>query len=69
VNSELLARIEGLPEESRQVLLALLDLLVEKADAAPPRKRVFAFDWEGGLAGGFAGATSVEFQHRASEWR
>jgi hypothetical protein len=72
MNSELvLARIEALPEESRQLLLALVDLLAEKADAAPrpKQKHVFKFDWEGGLAGAFAGATSVELQHRANEWR
>ena len=72
MNSEILAaRIAALPEESRQVLLALVDLLAEKADAAPqPEPRhVFKFDWEGGLAGAFPGATSVELQHRVNEWR
>ena len=72
MKSELvLARIEALPEESRQLLLALVDLLAEKADAAPrPKpKHVFKFDWEGGLAGAFASTTSVELQHRANEWR
>ncbi len=72
MNSELvLARIEALPEESRQLLLALVDLLAEKADAAPcpEQKHMFKFDWEGGLAGAFAGATSVDLQHRANEWR
>jgi hypothetical protein len=64
-------RIEALPEESRQLLLALVDLLAEKADAAPrsERKHVFKFDWEGSLADAFAGTTSVELQHRANEWR
>ncbi|MGO9203111.1 MAG: DUF2281 domain-containing protein [Limisphaerales bacterium] len=72
MNSELvLARIEALPEESRQLLLALVDLLAEKADAAPrpDQKHVFKFDWEAGLADAFAGTTSVELQHRANEWR
>jgi hypothetical protein len=66
-----LARIEALPEESRQLLLALVDLLAAKADAAsrPGQKHVFRFDWEGGLADAFAGATSVELQHRANGWR
>ena len=72
MNSELLlSRIEALPEESRQLLLALVDLLAEKADTAPrsERKHVFKFDWEGRLADAFAGTTSVELQHRANEWR
>jgi hypothetical protein len=72
MNSELvLARIEALPEESRQLLLALLDLLTQRADAAPwpGQKHVFMFDWEGGLAEAFADTTSVELQHRANEWR
>ena len=66
-----LARIEALPDESRQLLLALVDLLAEKADAAPrpQQKHVFKFDWEGSLADAFAGTTSVELQHRANEWR
>lgn len=72
MNSELiLAQIEALPEESRQLLLAFLDLLAEKADASlqPGQKHVFKFDWENGLSEAFAGATSVELQHKASEWR
>jgi hypothetical protein len=72
MNSDLLlARIEALPEESRQLLLALVDLLAQKAGAtpSPERTHVFKFDWEGGLADAFAGTTSVELQHRANEWR
>jgi hypothetical protein len=72
MNSELvLARIEALPEESRHLLLTLVDLLTEKAGASPGQgqKHVFQFDWEGGLSVAFAGATSVELQHRANEWR
>lgn len=72
MNSELvLARIEALPEESRQLLLALVDLLAERADAAPrpEQKHVFKFDWEGALADAFDGTTFVELQHRANEWR
>lgn len=72
MNSELvLARIEALPEESRQLLLTLVDLLADKADAAPrpEQKHMFKFDWEGGLADAFVGTTSVDLQHRANEWR
>jgi hypothetical protein len=72
MNSELvLARIEALPEESRQLLLALVDLLGEKTGDGPRPKQqhVFKFDWEGGLADAFAGASSVELQHRSNEWR
>ena len=72
MNSEIiLARIEALPEPSRQLLLALVELLAEKADAAPrpEQKHAFKFDWEGGLADAFAGTTSVELQHRVNEWR
>jgi hypothetical protein len=72
VNSKAVtARIEALPEESRQLLLNLLDRLTEKAEASLPagRKHLFKFDWEGSLSDAFAGATSVELQHRANEWR
>jgi hypothetical protein len=72
MNSELvLSRIESLPEESRQLVLALVKLLAEKADASRPvtEKHVFKFDWEGGLSEGFAGTSSVELQHQANEWR
>ena len=72
MNSELvLSRIESLPEESRQLVLALVDILAEKADAPlrSEQKHVFKFDWEGSLADAFAGTTSVDLQHQANEWR
>lgn len=73
MNSELvLSRIESLPEESRQLVLALVDILAEKADTSPrtEQKQVFKFDWEGSLADAFAGSTtSVDLQHQANEWR
>ena len=72
MNSELvLARIEALPEESRRLLLALVDPLTEKADAVPRLEdgHIFKFNWEGGLAEAFPGTSSVELQHRANEWR
>jgi hypothetical protein len=72
MNPELvLSRIESRPEESSQLLLALVDTLAEKADGSPrtEQKQVFKFDWEGSLADAFAGTTSVDLQHQANEWR
>lgn len=72
MNSEyVIARIEALPEQSRKVLLALLDFLTERSDAIPSesQKHAFKFDWEGGLSDAFSGTTAVELQHKANEWR
>jgi len=72
MSSDLLAaRIEDLPEDSRKVVLALLEVLAKKPTVAPrsePRHE-FKFDWEGALSDSFTGATSVELQHRANSWR
>lgn len=67
----IIAKIESLPEESRNQLLAFLDFLAkhsqESAPAAKPHS--FKFDWAGGLADLSREFTAVELQHQANEWR
>jgi hypothetical protein len=70
-SEQLVTRIDALPEDARRSLLAFLDFLTERSGQPTPQgaSRVFKFDWEGGLADAFPGATAVELQHRANEWR
>ena len=66
----MLARIEGLLADLRQVLLALVDPLAEKAGATLPQPgHRFNFDWEADLGDAYVGTTSVELQHRATARR
>jgi hypothetical protein len=72
MNSDSLAtQIDGLPEESRRVVLALLNLLARKPGNDSPlnSRHAFAFDWEGGFSGAFDGVASVDLQHEANKWR
>ncbi len=72
MNAEVvLARIEALPDESQRLILALVDVLAERADADSRQEsgHAFKFDWEGSLEEAYKGMTSVELQHRASHWR
>jgi hypothetical protein len=50
-SDSLVTRIERLPEDSRKVLLTLLDLLANKNEntSAPEKRHVFKFGWEGSL--------------------
>jgi len=66
-----LARIEALPDESRQLVLALVDILAKKGDEGSRVKPEHAlkFDWEGGLGEPYGGFTSLDLQHRANRWR
>jgi hypothetical protein len=70
-SDSLVTQIERLPEESRKVLLTLLDLLAKKNEnaTAPEKRHVFKFDWEGSLSDAFNGATSIDLQHEANKWR
>jgi hypothetical protein len=64
-------KLEALPEDSRNQLLAFLDFLAERASETPRpgEKHIFKFDWEGGLADDYPGMTAVELQHKINEWR
>lgn len=67
----ILAKIEGLSEESRQQLFAFLDFLSGQASRPAPVTPApgFKFNWSGGLADLGQEYSAVELQHQASEWR
>lgn len=59
--------IKGLPPELRQEVEDFVEFLLEKR--APKPKHKFRFDWKGALKEEGEKYTSVEYQHKASEWR
>jgi hypothetical protein len=58
-----------MPEDMRRQVLDYVEFLLSRYHGKSRKVRDFRFDWEGGLSA-FAGKyTSVELQHKASEWR
>lgn len=60
-------KLDELPAELEKEVLNFIDFLLQKH-----RKKVdkgFLFDWEGGLSELKNKYTSIELQHKASEWR
>jgi len=62
------ARLEELPEDLEKEVLDYIEFLLHKYGNKTEKKR-FKFDWEGGLSDLKDKYTSVELQHKASEWR
>ena len=62
-------KIQELPEDLRKEVLDYVDFLLMKHDTKENRAKKFKFDWEGGLSEVKEKFTSVELQHKASEWR
>jgi len=61
--------IQGLPEDLRRQVLDYIEFLSNKYASKHASAKKFRFDWEGGLSKIREEFTSVEFQHKASEWR
>jgi hypothetical protein len=61
-------KMDKLPEELKKEVEDFIDFLVEKRGKSP-KTRGWNFDWEGALADLKDQYTSVELQHKASEWR
>ena len=75
-DQKVLRKLKVLPEYKKEEVLDFLDFLVDKTrqDAkssagAVNQKTKFRFDWEGGLAEIQNTYSSVELQHKATEWR
>jgi len=66
---EIEMKIRKLPEELRKEVLNYMNYLLKKYKVKKPKTKKFSFDWEGGLSGLRKKFTSVELQHKASEWR
>lgn len=61
-------KLEGLPEDLRREVLDYIEFLLQRYGRKEEKKK-FKFDWEGGLSELKKKYTSVELQHKASEWR
>jgi len=69
VANEIERKISQLPADVRAYLLEYIDFLTKRHISKHQSKEGFRFDWEGGLAELKDEYTSVELQHKASEWR
>ena len=67
-HEEILDKIQELPEEIKKEVIDYMEFLIMKHQRKRG-KRKFTFDWEGGLEEIKGQCSSVELQHKASEWR
>ena len=67
-NEIIMEKLEELPDDLRREVLDYMDFLLHKYGGRKD-KGTFRFDWEGGLSHLKEKYTSVELQHKASEWR
>lgn len=63
------SKLEELPEDLKIEAYDFIEFLLQKHGATRAKKEKFKFDWEGGLSDLKKKYTSVELQHKASEWR
>jgi hypothetical protein len=61
-------RLEELPEELEDKALDYIESLLQES-GGKVKKGKFRFDWRGGLSHLKEKYTSVELQHKSSEWR
>ena len=61
-------RLEELPEELEEKALDYIESLLQES-SGKVKKGKFRFDWAGGLSHLKGKYTSVELQHKSSEWR
>ena len=66
---EIELKMRELPEDLRREVLDYMEFLVKKYMGKRIEAKKFKFDWEGGLSKIREKFTSVELQHKASEWR
>jgi len=63
------SKIDALPRNLKKEVLNYIDFLLQKHTIQNKNQEKFSFDWEGGLSELRGEFTSVELQHKASEWR
>lgn len=69
MNSQLIKmKIDELPKDLRKEALDFIEYLLAKSGKGE-NKGKFRFDWESGLGELKNKFSSVELQHKASEWR
>ena len=69
LEKELETKIKELPEDLRKEVLDYIEFLLNKQKFKKEKKGKFKFDWAGGLSDLKDKYTSVELQHKISEWR
>lgn len=67
--TEIDAKIKSLPDSIKMEVLDYIEFLLSKYHPRKVGAKGFKFDWEGGLANLKKKFSSVELQHKASEWR
>jgi len=68
VKQNVIDRLIKLPDHVQQEAMDYIDFLLNKYEKTGKRAG-FRFDWEGGLSDLKDTVTSVQLQHKASEWR
>ncbi len=64
----LINKFQSLPENAKKELMDFLDFLSFRyTKNKKSKKKAFSFNWEGGLKE--LNETSVELQHKATQWR
>jgi hypothetical protein len=66
---EIEVKIRELPDDLRREVLNYVEFLLTNYKNREASAKKFKFDWEGGLSELKGEFTSVELQHKASEWR
>lgn len=66
---EIEGKIRELPDDLRREVLNYVEFLLTIYKNKEASTKKFKFDWEGGLSELRGEFTSVELQHKASEWR
>ena len=69
---EIKGKFEKLPDHLKTEVLDYIEFLLKKYESKEMAKRKrnkFKFDWEGGLSKLKEKYTSVELQHKATDWR
>lgn len=60
-------KLSKLPDDKLDEIDDFVDFLLRRYQSKANHKRSFKFDWAGGLSN--LKCTSVELQHKVSEWR
>ncbi len=68
MKDEVKVKLDKLPPDLKREVLDYIEFLLQKYGNRLKKER-FRFDWEGGLSNLRENYTSVELQHKASEWR
>ena len=62
-------KIEKMPPDLLSEVMDYIDYLMHKYSIVSKTKTTFDFSWEGGLTEISKKYTSVDLQHKVSEWR